>query len=140
MAKDGRAKTFDARADGIVRSEGCGVVVLKRLSDAIADGDPIWAVIAGSAINQDGRTNVLTAPNGLSQQALIRQAVANAGVCPEQVTYIETHGTGTPLGDPIEVEALSAVYGHRTAGSDDCVLGAVKFSVNRPRLSPASRC
>src|SRR5262249_15486499 len=106
MAADGRCKTFDAAADGYVRGEGCGVIVLKRLSDAVADGDPILAVIRGSAINQDGRSNGLTAPNGLAQQAVIQAALANSGVEPAQVSYLEAHGTGTPLGDPIEVRSL----------------------------------
>src|SRR6185503_6926880 len=98
LAGDGRCKTFDARADGYVRGEGCGVVVLKRLSDAQANGDPILAVIRGSAVNQDGRSAGLTAPNLLAQQAVIRQALANARVTPERISYVEAHGTGTALG------------------------------------------
>jgi len=129
MAADGRCKAFDSRADGFVRSEGCGAVVLKRLSDALADGDPVLAVIRGSAINQDGHTNGLTAPNGLSQQAVIRQALENAGVKPEQISYVETHGTGTPLGDPIEVEALGAVLGDQRLDGLPCVLGSVKSNL-----------
>ncbi|HVK65324.1 MAG TPA: polyketide synthase, partial [Polyangium sp.] len=109
LSPDGRCKTFDARANGFVRGEGCGVVVLKRLSDAERDGDPIIAVIRGSAVNQDGRSTGLTAPNVLSQQALLRQALENARVAPSDVGYVEAHGTGTSLGDPIEVEALKAV-------------------------------
>ena len=99
------------RADGFVRGEGCGVVVLKRLADAIADGDRVLAVIRGSAVNQDGHSTVLSAPNGLAQQALIRDALANAQLTPDRVGYVETHGTATPLGDPIEVEALAATIG-----------------------------
>ncbi|MGZ9233887.1 MAG: type I polyketide synthase [Anaerolineales bacterium] len=129
MATDGRCKTFDARADGFVRSEGCGVLVLKRLSDAVADSDRILAVIRGSAVNQDGRTNGLTAPNGLSQQNVIRQALANSSLTAEQMTYVETHGTGTKLGDPIEVEALAEVIGKTAAGSQPCILGAVKANI-----------
>src|SRR5690606_8773484 len=99
MAPDGRCKTFDARADGFVRSEGCGVVVLKRLSDALAAGDTIWAVIRGSATNQDGRSSGLSAPNGPAQETVIRAALDDAGIAPEQVGYVEAHGTGTALGD-----------------------------------------
>lgn len=129
LAPDGRCKTFDARADGFVRSEGCGVVVLKRLTDALADGDPILALIRGSAINQDGRTNGLTAPNGLSQQAVIRHALENAKVEPDQITYVEAHGTGTPLGDPIEVEALATVLGQSDQDRLPCALGSAKANI-----------
>ena len=128
MAGNGRCKTFDKRADGFVRGEGCGVVVLKRLSDAQRDGDPVLAVIRGSAVNQDGATNGLTAPNGLAQQAVIRDALKNAGVAPGTVSYIETHGTGTALGDPIEVEAISAVLEVETSPVP-CVLGALKTNI-----------
>ncbi len=129
MAADGRCKAFDARADGIVRGEGCGVIVLKRLSDALADGDRVLAVIHGSAVNQDGRTNGLTAPNGLSQQAVIRQALAAAGIAPAQVGYVEAHGTGTPLGDPIEMGALQAVYGRADHDAAPCFVGSVKTNL-----------
>ncbi|MEW1550081.1 type I polyketide synthase [Streptomyces tsukubensis] len=129
LAPDGRCKTFDATANGYARGEGVGVLVLKRLSDATADGDRIWAVIRGSAVNQDGLTNGLTAPNGLSQQSVIRQALGNAGLDPSQVTLLEAHGTGTELGDPIEVEALSAVYGRPGSEGDECVLGSVKTNI-----------
>ena len=111
MAPDGRCKAFDARADGFVRAEGCGVVVLKRLSDAVADGDHILAVIRGSAVNQDGRSSGMTAPNGIAQEAVIRAALAQAGVRPEEIGYVEAHGTGTSLGDPIEAHALAEVLG-----------------------------
>jgi acyl transferase domain-containing protein len=113
LAPDGRCKTFDAAADGYVRGEGCGVVVLKRLTDALADGDRIWAVIRGSAINHDGRSSGLTAPSGPAQQAVIRQAWQNGQVDPDQIGYIEAHGTGTLLGDPIEIGALQAIFGPR---------------------------
>jgi acyl transferase domain-containing protein/alpha-beta hydrolase superfamily lysophospholipase len=129
MAADGRCKTFDARADGYVRGEGCGVVVLKRLSDAQADGDPIWAVIRGSAINQDGRSNGLAAPNLLAQQRVIRKALASGNIEPRQVGYVEAHGTGTALGDPIEVEALSEIYGQPVEGGGQCLLGSVKTNI-----------
>ncbi|HEU4535167.1 MAG TPA: polyketide synthase, partial [Polyangiaceae bacterium] len=126
LSPDGRCKTFDARANGFVRAEGGGAVVLKRLSKALADGDTIYAVIRGSAVNQDGRSTGLTAPNVLAQQAVIRQALRNAGLKPEQVGFVETHGTGTPLGDPIEYEALREVYGAPRPDGSPCVIGAVK--------------
>ncbi len=109
IAADGRCKTFDSLADGYVRGEGCGVVILKRLAQAREDHNPILAVIRGSAINQDGRSNGLTAPNGQAQQEVIRQALEVAQVQPREISYLETHGTGTPLGDPIEVNALKQV-------------------------------
>ena len=127
MAQDGRCKTFDADADGYVRGEGCGVVVLKRLSDARQDGDRVLAVIKGSALVQDGRSNGLTAPNGLSQQAVIRQALANADISPDLVSYVESHGTGTSLGDPIEVNSLKAVLG--TERTEPCYLGSLKTNI-----------
>ena len=129
MSSDGRCKVFDCRADGFVRGEGCGVVVLKRLSDARADGDPVLAVVRGSAVNQDGHTNGLTAPNGLSQQAVLCQALDNAAVDPSEITYVETHGTGTALGDPIEVEALASVLGRSRPPDRACVLGSVKTNL-----------
>lgn len=129
MAADGRCKPFDASADGFVRGEGCGLVLLKRLSDALADGDRILAVINGTAVNQDGRTNGLTAPNSLSQQAVIGEALANAGLSANQIGLIEAHGTGTPLGDPIEVEALSAVFGPLQMPAQVCVLGSAKANI-----------
>lgn len=129
MAADGRCKTFDGRADGYVRGEGCGMVVLKRLSDALADGDRIQAVIRGTAINQDGLSNGLTAPNGPSQQVVIRKALQNAGVAPAQVSYVEAHGTGTPLGDPIEFKALKSVLGEARPGDRPCWVGSVKTNI-----------
>jgi microcystin synthetase protein McyG len=129
LAADGRCKTFDASADGYVRGEGCGVVVLKRLADAISDGDNIQAVIKGSAVNQDGLTNGMTAPNGPSQQAVIRQALANAGVAPAQISYVEAHGTGTLLGDPIEVKSLKSVLMEDRAGDRPCWIGSVKTNI-----------
>src|SRR5690606_32737424 len=127
MAADGRCKTFDARADGFVRGEGCGVVVLKRLSDALASGDRVLAVVVGSAANQDGATNGLTAPNGLAQRQVLRRALQDARLDPARVGLVETHGTGTVLGDPIEVEALAEVLGR--AGDAPCRLGAVKTNI-----------
>jgi acyl transferase domain-containing protein/NADPH:quinone reductase-like Zn-dependent oxidoreductase/NAD(P)-dependent dehydrogenase (short-subunit alcohol dehydrogenase family)/acyl carrier protein len=136
LAPDGRCKTFDASANGYVRGEGCGVVVLKRLSDAQRDRDPILALIRGSAVNQDGRSAGLTAPNVLSQQALVRKALENAGLSPEDIGYIETHGTGTPLGDPIELDALGAVLGAPRGDGTPCFLGAVKTNIGH--LEPAA--
>jgi acyl transferase domain-containing protein len=124
---DGRIKTFDASADGFVRGEGCGVVVLKRLSDALRDGDRPYAVIRGSAMNQDGRSAGLSAPNGASQRAMLRRALKVSGVRPEQVAFVETHGTGTKLGDPIEVDALADVYGR--PDGPPVYLGAVKTNL-----------
>ncbi|HET7749013.1 MAG TPA: type I polyketide synthase, partial [Terriglobales bacterium] len=126
MAPDGRCKTFDAAADGYVRGEGCGVVVLKRLSDAQHDRDRILAVIRGSAINHDGRSNGLTAPNGSAQEAVIRCALQNAGVLAHQVGYVEAHGTGTPLGDTIELQALAATMNEGRAAQQSLVVGSVK--------------
>ncbi|MDI1435671.1 polyketide synthase [Polyangium sorediatum] len=129
LSPEGRCKTFDARADGYVRAEGCGVVVLKRLSEAERDGDPILAVILGSAVNQDGRSSGLTAPSVRAQEAMLRQALEHAHVPAEDIGYIETHGTGTPLGDPIEFEALRAVLGAPRRDGAPCHLGAVKTNV-----------
>ncbi|WP_437775821.1 type I polyketide synthase [Sorangium sp. So ce1097] len=129
LSPDGRCKTFDARANGFVRGEGCGVVVLKRLSDALADGDRVLALVRGSAVNQDGRSSGLTAPNLLAQQAMLRQALQSARVSPSDVGYVETHGTGTSLGDPIEVEALAGVLGQPRDDGSVCALGAVKSNI-----------
>jgi acyl transferase domain-containing protein/SAM-dependent methyltransferase len=124
MAPDGHCKTFDAAADGYVRAEGCGVVVLKRLKDALRDGDRVLAVVRGSAVNHDGRSGGLTAPSSKAQAALIREALRRAGVGPEAVSMIEAHGTGTSLGDPIEMEALGEVFRGRPKGS--IAVGSVK--------------
>lgn len=129
MAADGRCKTFDADADGYVRGEGCGMVVLKRLSDALAAGDCITAVIRGSAVNQDGLSNGLTAPNGPSQQAVIRQALQNSGISPAQISYIEAHGTGTPLGDPIEFKSLKSVLCEGRSSEQPCWIGSAKTNI-----------
>ncbi|MBD1912900.1 MULTISPECIES: polyketide synthase [unclassified Leptolyngbya] len=129
LSPDGRCRSFDADANGFVRAEGCGMVVLKRLRDAERDGDRIHAVILGSAVNHDGRTSGLTVPNGPSQQALVRQALDNSRVQPEQVSYLEAHGTGTALGDPIEVNALGAVFGGDRASGKPLILGSVKPTI-----------
>ncbi len=129
MAANGRCKTFDASADGFVRGEGAGLLVLKRLSDAIANNDNILAVIRGSAVNQDGRSSGLTAPNGPAQQAVLRRALANAGVAPHEVGYVEAHGTGTSLGDPIEVQALGAVFREGRTADDPLMIGSIKTNI-----------
>ena len=129
MAPDGRCKAFDSRANGFVRGEGCGIVVLKRLPDALADGDNILAVIRGSAVNQDGRSGGLTVPSAKAQEAVIRQALSNGGVKPEEISFVEAHGTGTSLGDPIEAHALAAVLGPGRATENPLVVGSVKTNV-----------
>ncbi|MBV8897398.1 MAG: acyltransferase domain-containing protein [Acidobacteriaceae bacterium] len=132
LAADGRCKPFAADADGYVRGEGCGVVVLKRLADALADGDRIQAVIRGTAMNQDGRSNGLTAPNGLAQQTVIRAALHRAHLAPADIGYIEAHGSGTPLGDPIEWQALEAVFQPNESDgttSPPCAVGSVKTNI-----------
>ena len=128
MAPDGRCKTFDASADGFVRGEGCGVLVLKRLSDALAAGDTIEAVIRGTASNQDGRSNGLTAPNGVAQEALLKAALKNARAEADSIAYVEAHGTGTKLGDPIEALALDAAFGRNRQGSP-LLVGSVKANI-----------
>ena len=128
LAPDGQCKTFDADANGYVRSEGCGVVVLKRLGDALRDGDAVLAVVRGSAVNQDGPSSGQTVPSGPAQQAVMRAALAAARLEPSDIDYIEAHGTGTALGDPIELGALSQVFGERN-GSAPLVLGSVKTNL-----------
>ena len=108
LAPDSHCKTFDASADGYVRSEGCGLVVLKKLSRAKAHGDKILALIRGTAVNHDGRSSGLTAPNGPAQELVISQALTNGGIDPALISYVETHGTGTPLGDPMDPTEISA--------------------------------
>ena len=129
LAKDGRCKPFDERADGIVRSDGCGVVILKRLGDARRDHDAILAVIRGSAVNQDGKTNGLTAPSGHAQEQLIRTALAQAKLGVDDLGYVEAHGTGTHLGDPIETAALHRVLASRKPQIGPCWVGSVKANV-----------
>ncbi|XXT16877.1 beta-ketoacyl synthase N-terminal-like domain-containing protein [Sorangium sp. So ce429] len=129
LSPDGRCKVFDADASGFVRGEGCGLVLLRRLSDALADGDPICAVLRGSAVNQDGRGAGMTAPSVLAQQAMLRKALESAGAQASDIGYVETHGTGTSLGDPIEVEALAQVVGRPRESGAPCVLGALKSNI-----------
>ena len=133
LAPDGRCKTFAANADGYGRGEGAGMVVLKRLGDARADGDRILAILHGSAVNHDGRSSGLTVPNQRSQEAVIRAALEAADLRPEDISYIEAHGTGTPLGDPIEMSALNNVYGKNR--QTQLYLGSVKTNVGHLELA-----
>ncbi|WP_239162315.1 type I polyketide synthase, partial [Acrocarpospora phusangensis] len=129
LAPDGRSKSFDASADGYGRGEGVGVVVLKRLSDARRDGDRVLALVIGSAVNQDGHTNGIMAPCGEAQEHVMTRACRQAGVAPSTVDYIEAHGTGTRLGDPLEAGALSSVYGIGRPPGDPCLIGSVKSNI-----------
>ncbi|VAW71264.1 Polyketide synthase modules and related proteins [hydrothermal vent metagenome] len=129
LAADSHCKTFDDSADGYVRSEGAAVIVLKRLSDALRDGNCIQGIIKGSAINQDGRTNGLTAPAGLSQQAVIKQALLDANVKAAQISYLEAHGTGTSLGDPVELNAAISVLKQNRPAENPLIVGSVKTNI-----------
>jgi 3-oxoacyl-(acyl-carrier-protein) synthase/SAM-dependent methyltransferase/acyl carrier protein len=128
LSRDGRCRALDAGANGYVRGEGCGAVVLRRLSDSLRDRDNILAVLRGSAINHDGRTSGLTVPNGAAQEAVVREALSNAGLRPEQIGYVELHGTGTPLGDPIELQALDRAMPGRQA-VHPLWIGSVKTNI-----------
>ena len=129
LSPDGRCKSFDARADGYVRSEGAGLVVLKPFSKALADGDRITCLIRGSAVNSDGSSNGLSAPSPGAQEAVVRAAVASAGVAPREIQYVEAHGTGTRLGDPIEAQVLGKVLGEERPDSVPLVVGSAKSNV-----------
>ena len=129
LSPTGQCWTFDERADGFVRSEGCGMLVLKRLSEAEAAGDRIWGVIRGTAVNQDGERPGLPAPKGLTQARVIEEALSRAGLAPSQVDYLEAHGTGTRLGDPTEVNAAAAVYGRGRATDRPLLMGSVKTNI-----------
>lgn len=126
LSPTGRSRAFDARADGYVRGEGAGLVVLKRLDRALADGDHVYAVIRASAVNQDGHSDGLTVPSGDAQKALMTQALAQAGVQPAQLVYVEAHGTGTPVGDPIEANAIGTVVAQGRTEDQPCLIGSVK--------------
>ena len=132
LVPDGRCKAFDVAADGYGRGEGCGVVVLKRLSDAISDGDRILALIRATAVNQDGPSSGLTAPNGPAQEAVIHEALALAGLSPHEVGYIEAHGTGTQLGDPLEMRALGNVFGPGRPAGTPLYVGSSKNQFRSP--------
>ncbi|MXX89418.1 MAG: SDR family NAD(P)-dependent oxidoreductase [Boseongicola sp. SB0665_bin_10] len=129
LSRTGLCRTFDADADGFVRGEGCGIVILKRLKDAEADGDRIWGVVQGSAVNQNGAAAALTVPNGTAQERLYEEALAQAGIAPRDLDYLEVHGTGSELGDPIEVRAASAVYGRERDAERPLLLGTVKTNI-----------
>lgn len=129
MSPDGRCRTFDAQANGYVRSEGAGIVLLKRLSDALKDGDRIYAVIRGSAVNNDGASNGLTAPNPKAQEAMLLDACQAAGISPGELHYVEAHGTGTPLGDPIEAKALGTIIGVEMPPDRFLHIGSVKTNL-----------
>lgn len=129
LSPRGRCRTFDAGADGYVRSEGCAAIVLKRLSDAEKDGDPVLAVLRGSAINQDGASNGLTAPSLTAQQALLRRALEDAGLEPADIDYLEAHGTGTSLGDPVEFAAIREVFGADPKRREPLWLGSAKTNI-----------
>ncbi|MGZ4850164.1 MAG: SDR family NAD(P)-dependent oxidoreductase, partial [Candidatus Bathyarchaeia archaeon] len=129
LSPEGQCKTFDESADGYVRSEGCGIVILKRLVDALNDGDNVRAIICGTSVSQDGASGGLTVPNGNSQEKLLLATLRKAGVLPNQVDYIEAHGTGTPLGDPIEVGAIGRVYGIDRSPGNPLIIGSVKTNI-----------
>ncbi len=135
LSPTGRCQAFDANADGMVRGEGCGVVVLKRLSEALKNGDNILAMIRGSAINQDGPSSGLTVPNGPAQESVIRQALANAKIEPAQIDYVEAHGTGTTLGDPIEARALGNVFATNRPQNKPLLIGSVKTNLGHLEAS-----
>ena len=136
LSPNGQGRTFDAAANGYVQGEGVGVVLLKRLDKAIQDKNRIYAVIEGSAVNQDGATNGLTAPNGLQQEKLLKSIYASANIDPANLSYVECHGTGTFLGDPIEVQALGEVISQNRSAENPCWIGSVKTNIGH--LEPAA--
>ena len=136
LSAEGRCYTFDQRADGFVPGEGVGVILLKRLSDAIRDQDPICGIIKGWGMNQDGKTNGITAPSVNSQIALEKEVYERFHIHPETISLVEAHGTGTKLGDPIEVEALTESFRAYTDKKQYCALGSVKSNIGHSSLQP----
>jgi acyl transferase domain-containing protein len=136
LSPTNRCRPFDAAGDGYVRSEGGGVVILQPLAQAIAEKNPVYAVIVGSGVNSDGRTKGLAMPNQAAQEALLRRVYRDAGIDPGEITYVEAHGTGTSVGDPIECGALGTVLGASRAPGDCCRIGSVKSNIGH--LEPAS--
>ncbi|MFJ1543717.1 type I polyketide synthase [Streptomyces sp. NPDC088246] len=136
LSPDGRCKTFDDTADGYGRAEGCGMIVLKRLSDARRDGDTVLALVRGSAVGQDGESAGLTVPNGAAQEALLRRALGSARLEPGDIQYVEAHGTGTPLGDPIEIGAISEVFADSHSRNDPVIVGSAKTNIGH--MEPAA--
>ncbi|MFF1915558.1 type I polyketide synthase [Streptomyces sp. NPDC058239] len=136
LSPDGRCKTFDDTADGYGRAEGCGMIVLKRLSDARRDGDTVLALVRGSAVGQDGESAGLTVPNGAAQEALLRRALGSARLEPGDIQYVEAHGTGTPLGDPIEIGAISEVFADSHSRNDPVIVGSSKTNIGH--MEPAA--
>ena len=136
LSPDGQCKAFDASANGYVRGEGCGVLILKRLGEARADGDRIWAVIRGAAVNNGGTGVGITVPNTPALEEVMEAALSRAGLAPSQVDYLEAHGTGTEVGDPIEINAASAVYSRERSSENPLLVGSVKTNVGH--LEPAA--
>ncbi len=129
LSVDGRCRAFDDSADGFGRGEGCGILVLKRIHDAQRDGDKIWAVLRGSAVNQDGASSGMTVPNRLAQEHVIQQALEQSGLAANEIDYLEAHGTGTRLGDPIEIQAAAQVYGRNRATDSPLLIGSIKSNI-----------
>jgi polyketide synthase PksN len=139
LSPDGQCKAFDDAANGIVVGDGVGAVVLKRLEEAQRDADPIYGVILGSGVNQDGKTNGITAPSMNSQAELEREVYGKYGIDPASITYVECHGTGTRLGDPIELGALAVSFAEKTERKNYCAVGSVKSNIGPPAWRACTR-